>query len=160
MHLDAALKQRQANSGPFGLSIQFVEQAKNPIVILRLDADAIIAHKENRFAVGVCAAHSNFDARLRLIAYKFGCVIYQVLDHFDQTRAVAAYNRQSLGNADLHAAFLQSPAYYFDCIPRDFRERNGLGRIHQPTDSRQLQQIVQQALHLVCCYSDSGEIVL
>lgn len=104
MYFDNAPRQCQPDARAFGLRVQFVEQAKHPLMILRIDPHAVILHKEDRHACFVGAPCANGDMRRRLIAHELHRVVDLVLHDFDQARPITVDHRQRVGDLYLHAA--------------------------------------------------------
>ena len=58
MDLDNSLYQGWSNSE---VMTEFIEQTEVPFVILRVDANTIIAHKNNVLVVPICPMGANLD---------------------------------------------------------------------------------------------------
>ena len=65
------LAQRQADtcSAIFPLRVQPCEQAENPLLVLRLDSDSVVSHRETPFAVPPLRGHMDHGSRIRFAVF-------------------------------------------------------------------------------------------
>ena len=80
---------------PSDLRIEFVEQTKYLLVILRFDPDAVVAHKHDRLAIPIGSLLPDRNVRLRLIAHELAGIVDEILHHFYQPDAITRDHRQT-----------------------------------------------------------------
>ena len=85
------------------------KRVKNLLVVLGLDADAVVPHVADR-PLGVFA-YPDLDPRVGLVAHVLGGVLEQVLEHLQEAGAVAEDHRQIGRDVDLDPA-LEEPALH------------------------------------------------
>ena len=88
-----AFYKRQTHTRPLQADIQFIEQAKDLIVILGGYAHAIIAYKKDRHAVAF-TPDADLDLRNGLVAHELGGVIDQILKDLKNSFGFAIDGRQ------------------------------------------------------------------
>jgi hypothetical protein len=71
------------------LRIEAIEQAEDAVVVLWVNADAVIAHIERDHSILRLAVLSDFDHRILLFAHEFGGVFDQVLKDLEEALAIA-----------------------------------------------------------------------
>lgn len=79
MYLNNALDESQPNAGSIGLGVEFVEETKYPVEMLRGDADAVVFDEEHE-TPAFLSALTDLDLRRWLAAHVFGGVVDQVLE--------------------------------------------------------------------------------
>src|SRR5512141_1854123 len=89
MNFDNAFCQGKPDPIPICAGIQFIEQAKDAILELRIDPNAVIPDKENWIPIARRALLTNLDKGIRLIAHELGRIIDQILQNLEQARAIA-----------------------------------------------------------------------
>src|SRR5688572_17330098 len=99
--------QRQPDASAINIWIEPVEETENSFMILLLNSDPIIAHKENWIAIRGKCSRPNFNTRLRLIAHEFDGIADQVLHHLNQTDLISADDGKIALNLHFHPASFQ-----------------------------------------------------
>src|SRR5215467_13746372 len=100
MHLDNPLDQGQTDAGAVAGPIQALEETKDLLVITWRNPYAIITDITDGL-LGI-PSHAKVDTRLGLDTHEFHGIIQQVLQHFEQPRAIPHDHRQVRSNIDLH----------------------------------------------------------
>jgi hypothetical protein len=95
MVLDNLLANCQANTGPGvgRLVVQALKHAKNAVGILRVDANAIVAHGEDPFLIRACYAYMH---SWLLIPMELDGITDEVLHQLDELSRVPYDGRQRI----------------------------------------------------------------
>lgn len=85
MDFDDSLHQCQPDASPITAWVEFIEQAKDPIKMLRLNAHPVVADVEDGFAtLCVFTGLPDLNAWIRLGAHELGGIVQQILQHFQK----------------------------------------------------------------------------
>jgi len=147
MVLGDALAHRQANPGAsnFGMAVQTLEKGKDPVVIVRGDANAVVPKRQQEhFAIGVGIA-TNSDLWWRVRSGKFDRVVDHVLKEGDQLHRMTG-NRWQITNIDNRVGTKDVRMQVADCGLRHLIQINGFEQFLFPDDPRVIKDIFDQAL--------------
>src|SRR5579884_741120 len=146
IEVDDSLTDGQANAGTGILiaGMQTFEEAKNSLLILRLNADSVVADGED--PVSVMPVRANVDGRRALRAAVFDRVADQILKNLLQVRGAHGNEWQWI-IAYVGASLVNNPR---KVLPRRSQRLIGVGDLGGFVESRHLrigEQIAHQRLH-------------
>ena len=100
VHFDDALHDGQSHPRAIDLRIEFVEQAKDALVMFGRNADAVVPDVYDWHALFFCTS-PNLDEWFCLLPCELERIVQQVLDDFLQTLGIPEHDRQVSLDLDL-----------------------------------------------------------
>ncbi len=147
MHLDDTLGESQPDTDALRARVQLLEQLEDPLVVTWIDPHSVISHKEDLPAI--LPAGADLDERLFLPGGERGRILDQILEHFAQAHPVAVHHRQARRDPHRDAFRLDDPIQRLERLLDQSFERHVFGRPSHPADPGELQQLGENAVHLI-----------
>ena len=89
VRFDDSLDQSESDAGALDARIEAFEELENPVAVVRIDANAIVADEKDR-SIALRALHPHLDARRGLITEEFCRILKQVLEDLPDPQSIDA----------------------------------------------------------------------
>src|SRR5258707_10233809 len=147
MDLNDAFHQSQTDSRAIAFYIQFIEQAKDSIIMFDSNTDAIIPYIQYWLAI-FHSVQSNLNVCLLLVSHKLAGIIDQILQHFKQTLSITKHSRQICINVNGNTSFHDLSLHQLNCIVRQLTKSDADRFVLEPPHPRKFKKVIQKHLHL------------